>query len=135
MCHRPDISTIYRSKTDISAIYRSSPISCRTSLILDISEIYRRIYRIFSSLLMTPRRRVDVPDYGEALAPLQQHIVALTTTINNMHVKRAPPTHADIPSDEEDVPANNQFALLQPAHPHHAAPLAIPRPDCTADDT
>ena len=51
MCHRPDISTIYRSKTDILAIYRSSPISCRTSPISDISEIYRRIYRIFSSLV------------------------------------------------------------------------------------
>ena len=45
MCHKPDIFIIYRSKTDISAIYRSSPISCRTSPISDISEIYRRIYR------------------------------------------------------------------------------------------
>ena len=55
MCHTPDISTIYRSKTDISAIYQSSPISRRTSSISDISEIYRRIYRIFSSLVKTRR--------------------------------------------------------------------------------
>ena len=52
VCHRPDISMIYRSKTDISAIYWSLPISCRTSPISDISEIYQRIYRIFSSLII-----------------------------------------------------------------------------------
>ena len=39
MCHKPDISTIYPSKTDISAIYRSSSISCQTSPISDISEV------------------------------------------------------------------------------------------------
>ena len=39
VCHKPDISTIYRFKTDISAIYRSSSISCQTSPISDISEV------------------------------------------------------------------------------------------------
>ena len=84
---------------------------------------------------MPPRRCVDVPDYGEAFVALQQHIAALTTTINNMHVKRVPPTHADVPFDEEDVLVDNPFAPIQPAHPCHAAPLVVSRPDCAVDDT
>ena len=82
-----------------------------------------------------PHRRVDVLDYGEALVALQQHIATLTTAINNMHVKHAPPTHADVPSDKEDAPADNPFAPLQLAHPHHAAPLAIPHLDRATNDT
>ena len=83
---------------------------------------------------MLPRRRVDVPDYEEAFATLQQQIVALTTAIN-IHVERAPPTHVDVPFDEEDVPADNPFVPLQPAHPYHAAPLAVLSLDSTVDDT
>ena len=84
---------------------------------------------------MPPRRCVNVPDSIEALAALQQQIAALTTSINNMHVERAPPTHVVVPSNEEDVPADNPFAPLQPAHPRHAAPLAVPHLDRVANDT
>ena len=67
MCHRPDISTIFQSKTDISTIYRSTPISCRTSPISDISKIYRRIYRIFASLGRIERERTDIVGYEYGL--------------------------------------------------------------------
>ena len=84
---------------------------------------------------MPPCRRVDVPDYREALAVPQQQIIALTTAINNMYVERATPTHADIPFDEEDVPSDNPFAPLQPAHPCHATPLVVQRLDRAVNDT
>ena len=54
--------TIYQSKTNISTIYRSSPITCRTSLISNISEIYRRIYWIFSSLYNTKEKKIGYID-------------------------------------------------------------------------
>ena len=52
-----------------------------------------------------------------------------------MHVEHAPPTHADAPSNEKDVPTDNPFTPLQPAFPHHVAPLAVPHPDHAVDDT
>ena len=84
---------------------------------------------------MLPHRRVNVPDYEEAFAVLQEQIVALTIAINNMHVEHAPTTHDDFPSDEENVPEDNPFAPLQPAHPRHVSPPEVPRPNRVVDDT